>query len=128
MGAGEGSPAHPPDITATPEAVMLSTSARAFPVPQLPDVEVTDLAVESRDALPAEEDVAGGLHQPLTSDDPLAIVLRTLSFRRSARAPTPGPPWPARTAARGRPGRACSRIQARVPTLPTPTTLRAMWT
>ena len=43
-------------------------------------------------ASPAEEDVAGRLHQPLALDDPLALVRRSGCGRRTARAPTPAPP------------------------------------
>ena len=85
-------------------------------------------AVESLDAQPAEEDVAGGLHQPLAGDDAPAVVgeraladealehrgLRLLRLQEQRVVCRRGPRkrW----------------IQARVPTLPTPTTLRAVWT
>ena len=46
-----------------------------FPVPQLADVEVALLAVQpGLGPLPAQEDVAGCLHQPLPGDHPLAHV------------------------------------------------------
>ena len=48
---------------------------RALPVLQLAHVEVAFLPVERRlDALPAEQDIGGGLHQSLPCDDPLAVV------------------------------------------------------
>ena len=48
---------------------------RAFPVLELADVEVAFLAVEAGACvLPAEKDVAGGLHQPLAGDDALTAV------------------------------------------------------
>ncbi len=47
---------------------------RALPVVQLPDVEVADRSVEAHVALPAEEHVAGRLHDPLAGDDPHALV------------------------------------------------------
>ena len=48
---------------------------RRLPVPELPHVEVVLLAVEALAALPAEEDVAGRVRDPLAADDPLAVVL-----------------------------------------------------
>src|ERR1043165_4535992 len=46
-----------------------------FPVPQLADVEVPGAPVKTRlHALPAQEDVAGRLHQPLAGHHPLALV------------------------------------------------------
>src|SRR4051794_15946917 len=45
----------------------------ALPVPQLPYVEVTSATVDPLDPLPAEEDVTGGLHEPLTGDHALAL-------------------------------------------------------
>jgi hypothetical protein len=46
-----------------------------LPVPQLADVEVAGLAAEPRiGTLPAQEDVAGRLHQPLARDHRLALV------------------------------------------------------
>ena len=48
---------------------------RVFPVPQLADIEVALLPVQAGlGPLPAQEDVAGGLHQPLARDHPLAHV------------------------------------------------------
>src|SRR5262245_45583690 len=48
---------------------------RALPVPQLADVEVAPLPiVVAVDPLPAEQDVAHRLHDPLAGDDPLALV------------------------------------------------------
>src|SRR4051812_25882007 len=46
-----------------------------LPVPELADVEVPRAALERlRVANPAEENVARGLHQPLTLDDALPVV------------------------------------------------------
>jgi len=46
-----------------------------LPVPQLADVVVMSGAVRAGfGALPAQEDVAAGLHQPLAGDHPLAHV------------------------------------------------------
>ena len=68
---------------------MTSTSSGALPVAQLADVEVALYAVDARDALPAQEDVARGLHEPLAGDDPLARSWRTRSRADElARAPT----------------------------------------
>ena len=48
---------------------------RGLPVPQLAHVVVVLPAVDALlDALPAEEDVAGGLHQPLPLDHALTVV------------------------------------------------------
>src|SRR5262249_47644520 len=48
---------------------------RPLCVPELAEVEVARLAVEPLVGVnPAEEDVARGLHQPLTLDDALAVV------------------------------------------------------
>src|SRR4029453_18140027 len=48
---------------------------RTLPVPELADVEVAALPVlVADDPLPAEEDVADALHDPLAGDDPLALV------------------------------------------------------
>ena len=82
---------------------------RALPVAQLPDVEVALLAVEPVGPLPAEEDVAGGLHQALARRPPAGPGWRTGWRRRTARAPRPAPPWPAGTAGRRRRGRAAAR-------------------
>src|SRR4029077_19270632 len=46
----------------------------ALPVVQLANVEVMGLAIESLDPLPAEEDVACGLHETLAGHHPLAMV------------------------------------------------------
>ena len=102
--------------------------AETLPVPQLADVEVRVGAVnDSCDAHPAQEDVARGLHEPLALDDapPLVVV--------------PGAPRERREDRRSRllelqdqrvvvVAAEEQRDQARVPTLPTPTTLRAMST
>ena len=57
------------------QAGRLFEGERAFPVFELPDVEVAFLSVEAgARVLPAEKDVAGGLHQPLAGDDALAAV------------------------------------------------------
>src|SRR6202034_3161549 len=46
-----------------------------LPVPELTDIEVAGPAVQARfGPLPAQEDVAGCLHQPLAGDHPLALV------------------------------------------------------
>ena len=100
----------------------------ALPVAQLAYVEVALAAVDACGPLPAEEDVAGGLHQPLAGHDPFALVACSRS----------GPAYWARTegsaslacsSSGSPPSRPSSRtIQQRVPTLPTPTTLRAMST
>src|SRR5262249_38550824 len=45
-----------------------------LPVPQLAYVEVPFLPVGSNCAIPAEEDVAGRLHQVLAVDHPLSVV------------------------------------------------------
>src|SRR4051812_9439058 len=48
---------------------------RRLPVPELADVEVALLTVDAFRAEPAEEDVACGLHEPLTLDHALPLVL-----------------------------------------------------
>jgi hypothetical protein len=48
--------------------------AEPFSIPELAEVEVALDAVDADDAVPAEHDVAGGLHQALTLDDPLAVA------------------------------------------------------
>ena len=75
MGAGEGPAAQPRRRRARPDGRHRLDVGRALPVPQLAHVEVAALAVEPVDALPAEEDVAGRLHQPLALDDALAVVV-----------------------------------------------------
>ncbi len=96
-----------------------------LPVPELADVEVAGLPVEpGLGPLPAQEDVAGGLHEPLAGHDPLALVgvlagahvpaehrLRGLLDLEEQRVVSSRP--------------SISTIQQRVPTLPTPTTLWA---
>ena len=77
------------------------------------------------DVDPAEHDVARRLHQPLALDDALAVVGVLALARGTARAPTAAPPSPGGTAGRCSSRPSISTIQARVPTLPTPTTLRA---
>ena len=47
---------------------------RALAVPELADVEVSLLIVKPERRKPAEEDVAGCLHQPLALDHPLTVV------------------------------------------------------
>src|SRR5204863_6198909 len=47
---------------------------RALVVPDLAHVEVPLAALRAGDAVPAEHDVAGGLHQPLALDHPLAVI------------------------------------------------------
>src|SRR5262249_50749067 len=46
-----------------------------LPIPQLAYVEVALAALEVFASLPAEEDVACGLRDPLAADDPLAVLL-----------------------------------------------------
>src|ERR1044072_8205364 len=48
----------------------------ALPVPQLPYVELSSPPVDPLYPLPAEEDVTGGLHEPLAGDH--ALALRTV--------------------------------------------------
>ena len=74
MGAREG-PATGAPVGGRPGRQRCLDCEGALPVLQLPAVEVARLAVETRsDVLPAEEDVARRLHQPLARDDPLAAV------------------------------------------------------
>src|SRR5450755_4129622 len=47
---------------------------RALVVPELAHVEVELGAVWTSDAVPAEHDVAGGLHQPLALDHALTVL------------------------------------------------------
>ena len=61
-------------VEARPLAAIVVEVDRALPVPQLAAVEVALLPVDSGRPVPAEEDVADRLHQPLTSDDPLAVI------------------------------------------------------
>ncbi len=72
MGTGQGGAAQPPEQTHPLRRQVLGHHD-ALPVAQLADVEVPAAAVDTGGALPAEEDVAGGLHQPLPGDDPLAL-------------------------------------------------------
>ena len=100
---------------------------RPLPVAQLTDVEVAVHAVDTDEALPSEEDVARRLHEVLAVHDPLAM-------RRDVLAPTNSSStdgfasfaWRNNGSPSSLPIN--SRIHARVPTLPTPTTLRAAWT
>ena len=48
---------------------------RRLPVPQLANVEVSVVSIRQVDSLPSEEDVARGLHEPLSLNDPLPMVL-----------------------------------------------------
>src|SRR4051812_24171981 len=48
---------------------------RGLPVPQLPHVVVVGSAVDAVEAFPPEEDVAGRLHEPLTLDDALTVIV-----------------------------------------------------
>ena len=50
--------------------------ARPLLIPQLAHVEVAAAAVGADIGAPAEEDVAGGLHQPLSLDHPPAVVAK----------------------------------------------------
>ena len=47
---------------------------RALLVPELTEVEVALDAIDAGHPVPAEHDVAGGLHQPLTLDHPLGVI------------------------------------------------------
>src|SRR5215213_918212 len=61
---------------------------------ELADVEVPVLAVDPLGSLPPEEDVAGGLHEPLPRDDPLPLVAGRLTLhhrRRDMRLQHRGP-------------------------------------
>src|SRR5512139_1177295 len=48
---------------------------RSLAIPELTDVEVTVLAIWPFRSHPAEEDVAGGLHQALAFDHPPTLML-----------------------------------------------------
>ena len=73
---------------------------------------------------PAQEDVARGLHRSLPGDDPLAMILE-LARRRNCSSTQASASFNCRNSGSW-PSRPSSRaIHARVPTLPTPTTLRA---
>jgi hypothetical protein len=48
---------------------------RSLRVPELADIEVLGLPVDGDDALPAEQDVGRGLHQPLAFDDALPVLI-----------------------------------------------------
>ena len=97
---------------------------RRLPVPELADVEIVLVAVEALASLPAEEDVGRRVGDSLAANDPFRVVgilarsqmgSRTeawASFACSTRGSLP--PRPTKR-----------KIEARVPTLPTPTTLRA---
>src|SRR4051794_4171703 len=66
------------------EAAKALDVGRPLPVVELADVVVAGAAVETRDPLPAQEDVAGPLHESLTDHHPLAVVGNTLlSTKRS---------------------------------------------
>ena len=100
---------------------------RRLPVPELAHVVVVGAAVDAVDSLPSEEDVAGGLHQPLTLDHPLAVVgvaalveerlehrcLGLLHLQEERVGVVPADQ---------------QATHDRIPTLPTPTTFRARWT
>src|ERR1700730_10272028 len=55
---------------------------RHLPVPQLADVEVALCAVEVLRTDPAEEDVAGGLGEPLTFNDALCVTRKCASAKQ----------------------------------------------
>ena len=83
-------------------------------------------AVDALDPVPAQEDVAGRLHEPLAGHDALARGWRDSLGRRHMGSSTEA--WASFTCRNS--GSSSSRprsstIQQRVPTLPTPTTLRA---
>ena len=97
----------------------------ALPVPELADVEVALDAVEAPSVVPAQEDVAARLHEVLAVHHPFAVGAVVGCARRTPRAPTACASLACRNSgsASSRPN--ISTIHARVPTLPTPTTLRA---
>ena len=85
-GSGVGPRERPtadPGVPAEHRRVHAVDVDRALPVAQLAPVEVVRRAVEAVvDALPAEEDVAGGLDGALADDDPLAGVGEALGPRK----------------------------------------------
>src|SRR5436190_3929983 len=54
---------------------------RRLPVPELTDVQIALLAIDSGGSNPAEEDVACRLHQPLALDDALTVVRKAALTR-----------------------------------------------
>ena len=73
MGAGEGDPAVA-RIGRQPLLLVALHFVGGLPVAELADVEVVRTP-EAVDPQPAEEPVARSLHQPLTRDHPLALLL-----------------------------------------------------
>ena len=73
MGAGQRPAAHLP-VERHPLGGHHLDLGGAFPVLQLAGVEVALDVVDAGHPLPAEEDVAAGLHQVLTGHDPLAVI------------------------------------------------------
>ena len=100
---------------------------RNLPVPELAEVKVALAVVEADRPQPAQEDVAGRLHDPLAIDHPLALV-RDLAF--------PGEGGEHRVLGLfylqedrvGVPTAHEQQYPAPGPTLPTPTTFLAMST
>ena len=74
VGAGEG-PAAQTARTRPSVGIAPSMFSRALPVGELAHVEVAGLPVDALRRLPAEEDVARRLHQALSVDHALALVL-----------------------------------------------------
>ena len=74
MRAGQRPPAGP-RVGVQPRPRHRRQVDRRLPVPELADVEVVLPAVEALAALPAEEDVARRVRDPLAADDALAVVL-----------------------------------------------------
>ena len=79
MGPRQGPAADPRVDLERRAGAIVSMSARPLPVPELAHVEVAAAAVEADTGAPAEEDVAGRLHQPLALDHPLAVVAKALA-------------------------------------------------
>ena len=76
-GRGPGSSRRAARSAAMPIGRHRLDVGRALPVPQLAHVEVARPCRRCPRRAPAEEDVAGRLHQPLPLDHPLAVVART---------------------------------------------------
>ncbi len=82
-------------------------------------------AVGAAGPLPAQEDVAGGLHQLLAGHYSLARGCCVCWPRRTARVPRASASFTCRNSGSDSSLPSMRTIQRRVPTLPTPTTLRA---
>jgi len=74
MGSGEGPAAHLAVDGQTHRREGFDLD-RSLPVPELAHIEVAFLFVHPEGREPAQEDVAGGLHQPLPLHHPLAMVV-----------------------------------------------------